>query len=446
MKRCRRWGTAPLCAAIACAAAFVMAGAPHAAAAQQPPPGLAESRPNVFFDCGGPSCDQSYYRTQIGWVNWVRDRLVSDVHVIMSSQSTGAGGREYLLDFIGVGQYEAYQTRLTYRSLVTDTGRETLDGIAQVLSIGFAHFGAAVGSPGLVYIEGREMYSILPSTRVVSQEEVEDPWNLWVFRINGSANLDGESTRTTRRLNASASASRVTPTWKTNFRGNVNYNQRDIELSDASVFTDARTDWGLTQFTAYSLANHWSVGWQADARRSTRSNQDLRVEFTPAVEYSFFPYEEATRRALTLFYQIGPQWRDYMEETIFGKTDEVTWEESLELELSQRQPWGRASVRVVGSHFLHDLDLYRIEMRGDLDVRVVRGISVNARANAGWVNDQIFLSAEGATDEEALLNLQVRAQDFTYSIEAGVEIQFGSIFNNVVNNRFGGGGFSGFSR
>ena len=173
---------------------------------------------------------------------------------------------------------------------------------------------------------------------------------------------------------------------------------------------------------------------------------DVPVELTPAIEYSLFPYEEATRRSLTAFYKIGPAWRDYFEETVFGETDEVTWDQSLELELSQRQPWGNASIRLLGSHFLHDLDLYRVEMRGELDFRVVRGISINARGNAGWVNDQIYLSAEGATDEEALLNLQQRAQDFTYSMRIGVSIQFGSVFNNVVNNRFGGGGFSGFFR
>jgi hypothetical protein len=403
-------------------------------------------RPSVFFDCGGPNCNLNYYRTQIGWVDWVLDPVVSDVHVIMSSQATGSGGRQYLLDFVGVGPYELYENRLTYVTAPTDTNREALDGIAHVLAIGLANFGAAIGLTGLVFVQGVEEYSILPVTRVVSQEEVDDPWNFWVFRINGNVNLDGESSRKTRRLDGSVSASRVTPTWKLNFRGNLNFNTRDIELSDAPDFTDTRTDWGVTQFTAYALADHWSVGWQADARRSTRSNQKIRVEFTPAIEYSFFPYEEATRRSLTAFYRIGPAWRDYFEETVFRETSEVTWDQSLELELSQRQPWGNASVRVLGSHFLHDVDLHRLEMRGDLDFRVVRGLSLNAQGNIGWVNDQIYLAAEGATDEEALLNLQLRAQDFTYSMRVGLAIQFGSIFNNVVNNRFGGGGFSGFFR
>jgi len=400
-------------------------------------------RPRVFFDCGGRNCNLTYYRTEIDWVDWVRDRRDADVHIIMTSQATGAGGREYQIDFGDTGGGAAYSTQIRYQTLPTDTNREALDGIAQVLSIGLAHFAAASGNPGLVFIEGVDLNTIDPSARVVAQEEVEDPWDFWVFRLNGRANLDGEATRKTRRINGGFSASRVTPTWKMNFRGNVNYNQQEIELSDAPDFVDTRTDWGFSQFVVYSLADHWSVGLQGEARRVTRFNQNFRVEVTPAAEYSFFPYEEATRRALTAFYKIGPAYRDYIEETLFGETAETRWEQALELEFSQRQEWGEASVRILGSHFLHDTGLYRLDMRGEVDFRVLRGLTLSAEGNAGWVNDQIYLSAEGATDAEALLNLQQRAQNFTYGIEVGISVQFGSIFNNVVNNRFGGG-FGGF--
>jgi hypothetical protein len=73
---------------------------------------------------------------------------------------------------------------------------------------------------------------------------------------------------------------------------------------------------------------------------------------------------------------------------------------------------------------------------GDIDFRIMRGFSVNASANIAWVDDQIYLSAKGTTDEEALLRLRQRATDFDYGFQLGFSIQFGSIFNNVVNNRF----------
>ncbi|MBT8338252.1 MAG: hypothetical protein KJO11_16815, partial [Gemmatimonadetes bacterium] len=70
--------------------------------------------PSVFFDCDGPNCNSQYYRTEITWVNWVRDRQDSDVHLIVTSQGTGAGGREYQLDFIGEGEFEGYEDQIRH--------------------------------------------------------------------------------------------------------------------------------------------------------------------------------------------------------------------------------------------------------------------------------------------------------------------------------------------
>ncbi len=400
---------------------------------------------SVFLDCASRNCNQNYFRTELPWVNWVRLPDDSDVHVIMTSQTTGAGGREYRLDYIGSGDF-GYERQLTYQAPPTNTDRETLDEIARTIGVGLLHFATVNGFFDDI-AAFQEVSSVLlngqgpdPGERVVAQEEVDDPWDFWVFRLGGRTELQGEQTRRTQRIDGNFSASRVTPTWKMNFRGNVNYNQREIDLADESTFSDSRTDWGFSHLIAYSLADHWSVGVQGEMRRIVRFNQAFRAEITPALEYSFFPYEEATRRALTLFYKIGPAYRRYIEQTQFLQTVETRWEQSLEFELSQRQPWGDASISMTGSHFLHDIGLYNVRLGGDIDFRIARGVSINAEGNISWVNDQIYLSAEGATDAEALLNLQQRSQDFNYSLQLGFSFQFGSIYNNVVNNRFSGGG------
>lgn len=405
----------------------------------------AAPRPNIFFDCDGRDCNSNYYRTEIGWVNWVNDQAVSDVHVIMASTQTGAGGREYQIDFIGRGSADGYTDVMRYQSLPTDTDRERLDGIAFALGVGIARFASTQGFRGIVALSGTGGGGG-GTDRVVSQEEVDDPWNLWVFRINGNGNLDGEETRKTERLNGSVNASRVTDTWKIRFNSNVNFSRQSFELDDGT-FRDTRTDWGFDPLIVYGLADHWSVGVQGQVARMTRFNQDFRAELTPAIEYSVFPYDEATRRSFTFFYKVGPAYRDYIEETVFQQTSETRFEQSLEIELSQRQTWGDAGLTLSGSHFLHDIDLYNVSLRGDIDFRITRGLSVNARANVGWVQDQIFLSADGATDEEALLRLQQRGTDFNYGVSVGFSFQFGSIFNNVVNNRFNNaGGFFGGGR
>ena len=270
--------------------------------------GVNGSRPSVFLDCASRNCNSNYFRTELPWVNWVRVPESSDVHVIMTSQRTGAGGQEYQFDFMGNGD-SAYEYQLLFQSLPTDTDREILDGLAHTIGVGLLHFATANGFHSVARIVELDEEGIDPEERVVAGEEVDDAWNFWVFRLGGRAEIDGEKTRRTKAINGNMSASRVTPTWKMNFRGNVNFNRREIDLVDDPTFIDQRTDWGLSELIAYSLAGHWSVGVQGEIRKITRFNQDLRAELTPALEYSFFPYEEATRRALTVFYKVGPAYR-----------------------------------------------------------------------------------------------------------------------------------------
>jgi hypothetical protein len=121
----------------------------------------------------------------------------------------------------------------------------------------------------------------------------------------------------------------------------------------------------------------------------------------------------------------------------------MRFQESIEISFNSRQTWGDAGFTIGLSHYLHDIDLNNRSIRGDINYRITRGISVFGEGNIAWVSDQIYLPSEGPSDEEALLNLQRQATDRESFIRLGFQLQFGSIFNNVVNNRFNGLGFGG---
>jgi hypothetical protein len=91
---------------------------------------------------------------------------------------------------------------------------------------------------------------------------------------------------------------------------------------------------------------------------------------------------------------------------------------------------------VTATHLLDDITKHNVAIRGDLSVKVVRGLRLNVSANASWVTDQIYISAEGQSEAEILLNLRTRQSDFNYGFNFGFSYRFGSIYNNVVNNRF----------
>src|SRR5690606_6128926 len=79
---------------IALALALITAPCTARVAAQTATP-TAGPPPAVFLDCEADSCDGTHIRNEIRFVDWMRDRTDADVHVLLTSQSTGGGGESY---------------------------------------------------------------------------------------------------------------------------------------------------------------------------------------------------------------------------------------------------------------------------------------------------------------------------------------------------------------
>ena len=125
---------------------------------------------------------------------------------------------------------------------------------------------------------------------------------------------------------------------------------------------------------------------------------------------------------------------------MFDVTEETIFEESLTVGLSLGQPWGSLSTSLVASHFLNDVEKNRLSLFAFGNFRIVRGLSINFFGNISRVRDQVFLARRGATDEEVLLRRRALETDFDYFTNVSLSYTFGSIFNNIVNPRFGRGG------
>ncbi|MBM4184123.1 MAG: hypothetical protein FJ207_07820 [Gemmatimonadetes bacterium] len=398
----------------------------------------AAAGPRVFLDCRSQECDGTYYRTEIAWVSWVRDQADSDVYLLMTSQQMGNGGREYLLDLEGRGANGDFRLGARYRASPTDTQRERLDGIALAMGLALAQFATQAGYRDLVALQpvaSDEVGRDAAPAGIVSADQVDDPWNLWVFRVQANGNYEGQSSRYEWRVNTGLNVDRVTPTWKQSYSANFNRRSQRIEFDNRPAFVDNRHDWGVNWRVVYTLAESWSLGVSGNVGRNTNNNQDIWGQFNPAVEYSFFPYEEATRRALTVFYEIGPVYRHYFERTLFDEAEELRAEQALTFSFSQRQPWGSAGVNLRGSTYMHDLEKNNVQLNGNLEFRIVRGLDMNMGASYERVRDQIYLRGGDLTDEERLLRLQQEQTQYRARVNFGLSYRFGSPFNNVVNNR-----------
>ena len=390
----------------------------------------------VFLDC--LRCDDDFLRAEITFVNYVRDRQDAQVHVLVTTQRSGAG-TEYTLAFIGLEEFTGIDVTLRYGSSTTDTTDEVRRALARRFAFGLALYVAPAfptDPNDVAQVPGADHVSVM------AQPE-DDPWNFWVFRTRVSTRVSGEESRTARSFRGSFSADRTTEQWKTRIGLNASHNKSVFELSDGRRFTNITRNYALDGRVIKSLGAHAGLGFGGSVVTSTFLNQDLSLRLAPAFEYNVFPYSESTRRQFTLTYSLGVNSFNYEEPTIFDKTAEVRADESLIFSLDFTEPWGDAGVAFEFSHLLDDLDQHRGVVFGNIDLRLARGLSLNLSGRASRIRDQIFLSRSELADEDVLLLRRQLVTDYDYRFSFGITYAFGSIYNNVVNSRFAGssGGF-----
>jgi len=404
----------------------------------QEPPEPQEGALRVFLDCEY-FCDFDHIRREITFVNWVRDRADAQVHVLVTRQTTGGGGSEYTFAFIGLEDFTGREDTLRYVSLSTDVPDETRNGMARTLSLGLVRYAAQLPvSADLRVVHGARREQRRPAAATAE----DDPWNFWVFNVTTGGNLIGEETYNSYSVRGSLSASRVTEDFKISIRSNGSYSRDETNYADVS-YVDTRRSFNLSGLGVWSLGEHLSAGISGRASSSTRYNQDLVLEAKPAIEYNVFPYAESTRRQLTIMYSAGVRSLNYEEITIFGEMEEIRPIHQLEVSLYAQQPWGRVGTSITAFQYLHDLERHNVTLSGDCNVRLFKGFSFNVFGSVSRVKDQIYLSGEGISDEDILVRRRQLGTNYRVFLFPNIRFQFGSIFNNVVNPRFGGGGGGG---
>jgi len=279
--------------------------------------------------------------------------------------------------------------------------------------------------------------------------KASDKWDYWVFSTSLSSWFNGESQYKSNQVWGGFTASRVTEDWKFRFSINMSYNESKYEFqtSDTTTTTSraiSRSQW-FNGSVVKSLTDHWSAGIFTSVNTATYSNIDLGFSARPGIEYNVFPYKESTRRQLRLSYQIGFANRKYIDTTIYFKKSELLYLHSLSASFTMQQPWGSTSVSISESQYLHDLSKNSFDVWGSLSLRLFEGLSVTLYGGYTAVHDQLSLSKSSLTAEEVYQQRRELAKSYSYYGSFGFNYSFGSIFNNIVNARFGNEGTGGTS-
>jgi len=407
------------------------------AAAQTPPPSGQQTTPapptgqrlRVYLDC---DCFQTYLRDEIEWVDYVRQPEDADVHILGRTSTTGGGGREFVLRFLGRNRFEGIDQELKAITLTGESEDTERRAVLQAITVGLLGLMARGGLPGSldVSVRSRATATTLPSTR--------DPWNLWVFEIEGSGSFEAEESSRERNWEVNVSADRVSENWKISFGANADQRIERFDLDEDDPFESRRRERSFDGFVAKSFGRHWSFGVDGRVEASTFGNTKFSARAAPAVEFSVFPYEDYATRQLVMQYEAGVERAEYNEVTLFDKLEETLYRHEFSVRLDQRQPWGSLEAGAEVSQYLHDFGKYRVEVNGEVDLRVARGLSLRFDGSASRIRDQLSLPRRSASPEEVLLRLRELQSGYEVRFSFGISYTFGSLFNNVVNPRFGG--------
>ncbi len=401
----------------------------------------------VFVDCND-WCDMSYIKTEINYVDFVPDRFLANVFIMVTSQRTGSGGNEIKLFFNGQENFKGMQDTLKFYRSSVETDAEYRENLVRYLKIGLTRF---VAQTSLAQKLNITVPLLKNEAAVNSLSNKKDKWNFWVFNAGISGNINADDYSKSKRMSANIRANRVTEKLKINLSSNISKNIRTIVFdSTTSKFTNNNS--GIYSTIVKSLNSHWSAGGTASFNHSTYSNYATQVSIRPAIEYSYFKYKDAVKKSITLFYSIGPSYNNYIDSGYYDSPKHWLFKQSLSLNVGFLQKWGNFNLEASWDNFLNTFSLDSVKIKGRsintfsiggyIEIRIVKGLSLNVSSNANFTKG-IYpnIPRKFFSRDDLLTNTRQYPTEKGLYTYFGINYRFGSIYNNVVNPRFNGSSF-----
>lgn len=387
------------------------------------------SRLAVFLDCPW-WCDTDFIQQEIALVNYVRDKELAQVHVMISRHGGGSAGTTYLLIFLGQKQYAGMINELSYWAPGTNTADANRRGYTNMLKIGLAPYISRSNMADYVRVE----FTYDPKITRSEPKAITDPWKNWIFEITGGGNFSKEEKSSNMHLRFNVTAEKVTHEWKYRFRPYFNYTERVFITGTETIKRVSHRN-GFSGHAVKSINDHWSAGLFSSMLSSTFHNLNFNAEIRSAIQYSLYPYQEATRRSIDFTYRFGGGLQDYMEETIFEKTEEFLFGHSIAASAYFQQPWGTVRAGISGSHYLHDFRANRAALYGIFNLRLFQGFAISFSGNFDLINDLVALPKGDMALEDILLQQRRQSTNYQMSGAIGITYTFGSEFTGVYNPR-----------
>jgi len=384
--------------------------------------------PKVFLVC--EYCDQNYYKNEITFLNFVRDRRLADIVILLRTINTGNGGTEFTLEFSGENNFKDITTTEKFNAIPNQSNGEIREGIRDAIKKGVLPYLLKSN------LASKINYSITGLENTANADQVKDKWNLWLFSISG--NLSGSGQAYSKQFDMFSNFNTNRTSQKNRFEtGFFQYgNFQKYTVNDSTSISAFVNNIGAYSFDAITLGKHAAVGYFATYFASTVQNLKNSTSLYPSIEYNVFPYDDATKRRLTLNYRIGARYVDFFTPTYLDKLYEWYFLHSLVVSYRQVEKWGSLNCDIGSFQYFHKQKFYRVNISPNVSLNVAKGLNINLGGNFSVVNDQYFLRKEEVSQEAILLGQAQLKSNFSYFFYSGLSYNFGSIYNNVVNVRF----------
>ena len=389
----------------------------------------------VFIECTSSwLCDFDYLRTELGMVDFVRDRFIADVHVQVNTQYTSSGSEQNTVVFKGQNAFLNQDDTLTYFNSSTLSDDDKRKKMVQCVSLGLIKYISHTDEARNIVIT----YNKPADTDTVKTKKQKDPWNYWILSLGANGFFDGDANYTSQSIYSYINADRETEKTKTNIGLSYNYRRNKFIVSDEeTVVTEKPQTRGYINFIT-KINEHWGYGIFTSYLKSEFSNYDIKLSLVPKVEYDVFKYSEFNSQRLVIGYGAGVQYNNYKDTTIFYKTEETLLVQNASVISSFTKPWGSINVGAFYESYLNDLSKFSLSFSGSVNWNIFKGFKFSVGGSYDIIRNLIQLSKEGATRDDVLLQLKQLNSQYSYFFGAGISYQFGSKFNNFINPAFKG--------
>lgn len=390
----------------------------------------------IFIDCNnfGADCYHEYVRQEMSGINFVRDRLDADVHILATSNWNSAGVQTNTLYVIGRNEFAQQTDTLTYSIPQNSTEDEIRKLWVKQIKLAILPL---LLKTGLVNSLEINLPKANTSKEVTDSSSSKDPYNFWVFQFGLSGSYSGNQVYKDASGNGYFSADRETELSKTNVY--LNASEQFTSYKDGQdVYEYDYQQFGVGAAYAKKLNSHVAIGGDVDFNNSIFSNLKAQFSLGPRIEYSIFPYKEFNTRRWVFQYGVEGRRNVYYDTTIYLKTHETFLAQNLSSILSLTQKWGSINLGVFWRNLLHDWSKNNLSFNGALSFRLFKGLNMSVWGNYNFVRNQINIRKGDASIDQLLARNREILSSYNFNSGVGFSYRFGSKFNSAVNPSFRG--------